>query len=79
MMDFSTIKKLFGITEPNGFAENEIKIVKDIFEDLPKVFIDYYTELGKIQNLNHTQDLLIIPERFQYYKNDDYLIFYSES
>lgn len=79
MTDFSTIKKLFHITESCGFASDEIQVVKDIFGDLPKVFTDYYTELGKIQNLNHTQDLLIIPERFQYYKHDDYLIFYSEN
>ena len=50
MTDFAIIKKLYGITETNGFAKNEIKIVKDIFGDLPKVFIDYYTELGKIEN-----------------------------
>lgn len=79
MTDFLTIKKLFGIIESNGFTENEIQVVKDIFGDLPKVFTDYYTELGKVENLNHTQDLLIIPERFQYYKHDDYLIFYSEN
>jgi len=79
MTDFSTIKKLFHITESCGFASDEIQVVKDIFGDLPKVFTDYYTELGKIQNLNHTQDLLVIPERFQYYKHDDYLIFYSEN
>ena len=53
MTDFSIIKKLFVITELNGFAENEIHAVKDIFGDLPKVFIDYYTELGKIQKLNN--------------------------
>lgn len=79
MTDFSTIKKLFHITESCGFTTDEIQVVKDIFGDLPKVFTDYYTELGKIQNLNHTQDLLITPERFQYYKHDDYLIFYSEN
>jgi hypothetical protein len=79
MTDFSTIKKLFHIEEPNGFNNDEIQIVKNIFGNLPKVFMDYYAELGKIQNLNHTQDLLIIPERFQYYKHDDYLIFYSEN
>ncbi|MCV2486134.1 hypothetical protein OD917_14455 [Flavobacterium sp. SH_e] len=79
MTDFSTIRKLFHITESNGFTNDEIQVVKDIFGQLPEVFVDYYTELGKIQNLNHTQDLLIIPERFQYYKNDDYLIFYSEN
>lgn len=79
MTDFSVIKKLFHIAEPNGFTNDEIQIVKDIFGQLPNVFVDYYAELGKIQNLNHTQDLLIVPERFQYYKNDDYLIFYSEN
>lgn len=79
MTDFSIIKKLFGITEPSGFSENEITIVKNIFGDLPKVFIDYYAELGKIENLNHTQDSLVIPERFKYFKNDDYLIFYYEN
>lgn len=79
MTDFSKIKKLFGITEPNGFAENEIQIIRDIFGDLPAVFVDYYTELGKIENLNQTQDLLIVPERFQYFKHNDYLIFYYEN
>src|SRR6218665_478533 len=79
MTDFSTIKKLFGITEPNGFTENEIKIVKDIFGALPKVFIDYYTELGKIEELNNTQDSLNKPDQFQYFKHEDYLIFYCEN
>jgi len=79
MTDFSTIKKLFHITESNGFTNDEIQVVEDIFGELPEVFVDYYAELGKIQNLNHTQDLLIVSERFQYYKHDDYLIFYSEN
>lgn len=79
MTDFSVLKKLFHITEPNGFTDDELQVVKNIFGELPQVFVDYYKELGRIQNLNHTQDLLIIPERFQYYKNDDYLIFYSEN
>lgn len=79
MTDFSVIKKLFHITESNGFTNDEIQVVKDIFGDLPAVFVDYYTELGKIQNLNQTQDLLIVPERFQYFKHNDYLIFYYEN
>lgn len=79
MTDFSTIKKLFGITEPNGFKNDEIEVVKDVFGQLPKVFIDYYIELGKIQNLNQTQDSLVIPERFQFYNHNDYLIFYTEN
>lgn len=79
MTDFSTIKKLFHISESNGFANKEIETIKNIFGNLPKVFVDYYAELGKIQNLNQTQDLLITPERFQYYQHNDFLIFYSEN
>jgi hypothetical protein len=79
MTDFSIIKKLFHITEPNGFTNDEIQSVKNIFGELPEVFVDYYSELGRIQSLNQTQDLLITPERFQYYKQNDYLIFYSEN
>jgi hypothetical protein len=67
MTDFSTIKKLFKITELNGFTESEMQVVKDIFGQLPEVLLDYYIELGKIESLNHTQDSLIIPERFQYF------------
>ncbi|BDU24630.1 hypothetical protein [Flavobacterium sp. GSB-24] len=79
MTDFSTIKKLFHISGPNGFTSDEIQIIKDIFGNLPQVFVDYYSELGKIQNLNQTQDSLIIPERFQFYNHNDYLIFYTEN
>lgn len=38
MTDFSIIKKLFGISEPNGFAENEINVVRDIFRRSSKSF-----------------------------------------
>lgn len=79
MTDFSTIKTLFNITECCGFTNDEIQIVKNIFGNLPKVFVDYYAELGKIQIINQTQDSLIIPERFQYYNHDNYLIFYTEN
>ena len=79
MTDFSTIKKLFHISEPNGFTKDEIQIIKDIFGNLPQVFVDYYSELGKIQSLNQTQDSLVIPERFQFYNHNNYLIFYTEN
>nr|WP_199001486.1 hypothetical protein [Flavobacterium sp. ASV13] len=79
MTDFTTIKKLFKITELNGFTESEMQIVKDIFGQLPEVLVDYYTELGKIERLNNTQDSLNTPSQFQYFKHDDYLIFYCEN
>lgn len=79
MTDFSTIKKLFHITEPNGFSNDEIQIVKNNFGNLPQVFVDYYTELGKIQKLNNTQDSLVAVDRLINYATDEYLIFYKEN
>ncbi|GAA6766655.1 hypothetical protein AAFH68_25980 [Flavobacterium sp. CGRL1] len=79
MTDFSTIKKLFHITEPNGFSNDEIQIVKNTFGNLPEVFVDYYTELGKIQKLNNTQDSLVAVDRLINYATDEYLIFYTEN
>ncbi|SHG02931.1 hypothetical protein [Flavobacterium johnsoniae] len=79
MTDFSTIKKLFHITGPNGFSNDEIQIVKNNFGNLPEVFVDYYTELGKIQKLNNTQDSLVAVDRLINYATDEYLIFYTEN
>ena len=79
MTDFSTIKKLFHINEPNGFTNDKIQVVKDIFGRLPEVFVDYYAELGKIQSLNQTQDSLNTPEDFKHFQHEDYLIFYAEN
>ncbi|MBE8725397.1 hypothetical protein [Flavobacterium hungaricum] len=79
MTDFSIIKNVFHIRESDGFSDDEIQVVKDIFGQLPEVFVDYYNQLGKIQSLNHTQDSLIVPERFQYFTHNDYLIFYIEN
>lgn len=79
MTDFTMIKKLFRITKRNGFSHDEIQTVKNIFGELPQVFIDYYLELGKDERLNHTQDRLIKPDQFQYFKHSEYLIFYCEN
>lgn len=75
MTDFTMIKKLFHITKRNGFSHDEIQTIKNNFGELPQVFIDYYLELGKDERLNHTQDSLIKPEQFQYFKHSEYLIF----
>lgn len=79
MTDFSTIKKLFHITEPNGFSVDEIQMVKNAFGNLPQTFVDYYTELGKIFELNQSQDSLVTLDRLTNYATNEYLIFYTEN
>lgn len=79
MTEFNKIKQLFVITENNGFSETEISIIKNICNDIPKVLIDYYSQFGKIKELNHTQDRLLAPEKLRFSKNGDFLIFYEEN
>ena len=79
MTDFSKIKRLFGITEPKGFAPDDIQTIKSIHGKLPLVLIDYYSELGAEELVNQTQDSLILPGQFDHFQNDDYLIFYREN
>ncbi|KFF03263.1 hypothetical protein ASF10_23330 [Flavobacterium sp. Leaf82] len=79
MTEFKEIKQLFGITEKNGFSEEEIFVFKNICENIPKVLSDYYSQLGKIKELNNTQDQLIEPQKLKLSKNKDFLIFYVEN
>jgi len=79
MTDFTKIKKMFDITHQNGFSHAEIQTMKNIFGELPQVLIDYYLELGGDKRLNQTQDCLLGPSQLQYYKHDEYYIFYCEN
>ncbi|WP_271000674.1 hypothetical protein [Listeria seeligeri] len=79
MTDFSKIKKMYKITEPNGFTETEIESIRSIFGVLPRVLEDYYKELGNVKNLNQTQDRLNRINDFPQCKHADYLIIYVEN
>ena len=79
MTEFKEIKQLFGITEKNGFSEEEILEFKNICDNIPKILSDYYSQLGKIKELNNTQDQLIEPQKLKLSKNKDFLIFYVEN
>lgn len=79
MTDFDIIKKLFNITENNGFSADEISVFKRVCENIPKTLYDYYFQLGKAKALNQTQDSLIVPSKLKFSKTEDYLIFYAEN
>lgn len=79
LTDFSKIKKMYKITEPNGFTSEEIESIRNIFGALPRILEDYYKELGNVENLNQTQDSLTRINDFPYCKHSDYLIIYVEN
>ncbi len=79
MTEFKEIRQLFDIDVNNGFSEEEISAFKNVYEYIPKVLFDYYFQLGKVKQLNQTQDRLIEPEKLRFSKNLDFLIFYIEN
>ncbi|MDO5105625.1 hypothetical protein [Capnocytophaga sp.] len=79
MTDFTYIKKLFGIEKSDGFSAEEMQNLLKMSPIVPKVLSDYYTELGKITPLNATQDVLLSPDKVEWLKNGDHLIFYAEN
>ena len=79
MTDFTTIKKLFGISEPIGFDDETIQFAISNIGMLPQVLIDYYTELGKHEGLNHSYDYLVHPEQLHERQCDDFLVFWFEN
>lgn len=79
MADFSSIKKLFGITNPKGLSSDEINSIKSIFGNLPQTLIDFYMEFGNEPEVTQTQDSLLLPNDLKYFKHNEYLIFYCEN
>lgn len=76
--DFSQIRQLYHIYGNYGFAENEILAYKNVCENLPKVLIDYYQQLGK-HEFNQCQDNLLSPNELRFSQNHQFLIFYQEN
>ncbi|MDR7209142.1 hypothetical protein [Flavobacterium piscis] len=79
MTNFNSIRKLFEITEDNGFSVEEMTTLLQHPNAIPKVLYDYYLQLGKIKSLNQTQDKLLEPNQLKYSKNKKFLIFYAEN
>lgn len=79
MNEFDKIKRLFGINFNNGFSLEEIRVHAKICSVIPKILYDYYFQFGKINELNHSQNNLLEPNKLRFSTGGDYLIFYAEN
>lgn len=79
MTDFKEIKQLFNITENLGYSATELAVLKKVCNNIPSVLKEYYRQLGKVKELNKTQNTLVTPNNLRLSKNSDYLIFYTEN
>lgn len=76
--DFSAIRQLYHLSGNHGFSDDEILAYKKVCENLPKVLLDYYQQLGKYE-FNQCQDNLLAPDELRLSQNGEFLIFYQEN
>jgi hypothetical protein len=80
MLEFKEIKTLFNIQgNSHGFSEEEITECEQYLgKRLPEVLRQYYLQLGKNNEINHTQDNLVLPSELEVYE-DGFVIIYKEN
>lgn len=62
-MDFTTlIKQLYAVDKLEGYNEEEIKQLKEIYGALPDMLENFYRTSGRTPVLNCGQDIWIMPE-----------------
>lgn len=78
-MDFDFIRELFSIVENHGVDKKEIETVENrLAISFPDLLKKYYLQLGAHQDLNQTQDFLILPDKLKV-DDSDFLVFYHEN
>ncbi len=76
---YDSIKKLFVITEKDGFSEEDIKKVKNIHGHIPLALEMYYRELGDARLVNHAQNNLTNPWEDKRQVSDTHMVIYAEN
>ena len=70
-------KPLYAVDTLEGYTENEIAYLKELFGSLPRVLEDYYRAAGRTKAFHCVQDTWMLPEHFQkweWLREPDYLI-----
>lgn len=71
MIDFNEIRTLFGISDNSfGFSETQIAVCEDYLSaKLPETLRQYYLQLGANEEINQTQDNLVLPSELEIYED----------
>lgn len=82
MNNIQKIKHIYNLSEYEnfGFSESEVLVLeKKLDIVLPVKLKEYYLELGKHENLNHSHNRLLKPDHEIGFSDDQYLVFYEEN
>ena len=79
MTDFKEIRKLFDIRDNTfGIPEKEILECENrLGAKLPEVLRDYYLQFGNNEQINQTQDNLVLPSELEVYEDGFVVIYYE--
>ena len=80
---YELIKNLYGTDELDGYSDEDIAFLKEMFGDMPEVMENYYRKAGRTEILKHLQDEWILPEHYKKWEwlkeNNDFYILMNEN
>lgn len=79
---FDMLKNLYAVNEFQGYTDEDIAYIKQLFGNIPKVLEEYYRIAGKTEAFHHVQDTWILPEHFKKWKwtqESEYMILLNEN
>jgi len=65
MLDLERVKILYGINSFQGYSEEEVGSMRQVFGALPKVLEDFYYTAGRTEAFRNVQDIWMSPEKFK--------------
>lgn len=79
---YTMLEQLYAVDKLQGYTNQEINYLKQLFGGLPQVLEDYYRTAGRTESLHHVQDSWILPEHFKkcdWLHKSDYMILLNEN
>lgn len=79
---FNMLKSLYAVDEFQGYGDEDIDYIKQLFGDIPKVLEEYYRTAGRTEEFHNVQDIWLLPEHFKNWKwtqETEYMILLNEN
>ena len=79
MDKYADILKLFKITTPVGYSEEELALAREEAGAMPRELEEFFARIGASPELRGLQDALILPNKYKALLDPEHLIFFNEN
>lgn len=76
------LKSLYAVDEFQGYTDEDITYIKQLFGNIPKVLEEYYRTAGRTEAFHNVQDTWILPEhlkKWEWTQESDHMILLNEN